>query len=152
MDHPRPVPTPVIEGANLERSAECEDQSPLWIEVEDRSDGISALIIEGEVDLSNAHRVYDAVLIVAETSQLTTVELDVEAVTFIDSSGLSALIKAAATLRDRKGDLTLRNPSQQVARLLKADQDSRSTCWKQNPDGKCHRDTAGFVTSPNTYH
>lgn len=120
MDHPRPVPPPVIEGASLERSAECEDQSHLWIEVEDRSDGISALVIEGEVDLSNAHRVYDAVLIVAETSQLTTVELDVAAVTFIDSSGLSALVKAAATLRDRNGDLTLRNPSAQVARLLKA--------------------------------
>jgi anti-sigma B factor antagonist len=118
MDTPRPVPAPVIEGANLERSAECEDQSPLWIEVEDRSDGISALIIEGEVDLSNAHRVYDAVLIVAETSQLTTVELDVAAVTFIDSSGLSALIKAATTLRDRNGELTLRNPSAPVARLL----------------------------------
>lgn len=119
-DTPRPVPAPLVEGAALERSAECEHQSPLSIEIGDRSDGISALIIEGEIDISNAHRVYDAVLIVAETSQLTNVELDVAAVTSIDSSGLSALIKAASTLRDRSGDLTLRNPSAQVARLLKA--------------------------------
>ena len=69
-----------------------------------------------EIDKSNAQRLYDAVLVVTETSGPTRVELDTAAVTFIDSSGLSALIKAASILRDRDGNLT--NPSAPLARLL----------------------------------
>ena len=99
-------------------SADGDDQPPLSIEVQARSDDIVGLIVGGEIDASNAQRIYDAVLIVTESSGLADVELDLAAVTFMDSSGLSALIKAASILRDRDGNLTLCNPSAPAARLL----------------------------------
>ena len=95
-----------------------DDQPALSIEVQARSDDIVGLIIAGEIDASNAQRMYDAVLVVTETSRVADVELDLADVTFMDSSGLSALIKAASILRDRDGNLTLCNPTPPVARLL----------------------------------
>ena len=99
-------------------SADGDDQPPLSIEVQARSDDTVGLIVAGEIDASNAQRIYDAVLIVTESSGLADVELDLAAVTFMDSSGLSALIKAASILRDRHGNLTLCDPSAPAARLL----------------------------------
>ena len=45
-------------------SAVGDDQPPLSIEVQARSDDLVGLIIAGEIDASNAQRMYDAVLVV----------------------------------------------------------------------------------------
>ena len=144
-DTPRPVPAPALEQAAL--STECQRQSPLSIELQPRSNGISVLITEGEIDISNAHRIHDAVLILAQSPQPTHVELDVGAVTSIDSSGLSALIKAAAIVRDRDGDLTLRNPSAPVAQLLKVTGLTENLLEAEPSEADSHRDAVGFVTT-----
>ena len=48
----------------------------------------------------------------------TQLDLDLSAVSFMDSSGLRVLIGAMQAVRDRDGTLEVRNPSPTVAQLL----------------------------------
>src|SRR5690349_11994830 len=48
----------------------------------------------------------------------TQLDLDLSAVSFMDSSGLRVLIGALQAIRDRDGTLIVRNPSPTVAQLL----------------------------------
>lgn len=71
----------------------------------------------GELDASTAARLrgaFDEVFAAGHRSII----VDLERITFIDSSGLSALIYAYKQATDRAGRLTLRSPSATVVRLL----------------------------------
>jgi anti-sigma B factor antagonist len=78
-------------------------------------DGGAGLRLSGELDLASAPRLKEALLFdVGHVAELT---LDLTEVTFLDSSGWSAILECA---RSRNGDgrLVLVNPSNGVARAL----------------------------------
>jgi anti-anti-sigma factor len=80
------------------------------------ADGTAVVSVQGEVDLVSSdqlRRVLDDAL--QETPRVT---LDLTELTFIDSSGLSALVDAHRKARDAGGTLTLRHPTPMLRRLL----------------------------------
>ncbi len=77
-----------------------------------RLDPSGTLYASGEIDLSNAHHLHDA-LVAAEDPDAPTV-VDMSGVSFLDSTGLRTLME----YRLSGAVLTILNPSPQVARLL----------------------------------
>ena len=74
-----------------------------------RQDGDDAttLVLEGEVDLASAHLLVDSIDDAIEDGA-TVIVLDFSAVTFINSTGLGAMVAATKRLRAEGGDLILR--------------------------------------------
>ncbi|MGI8756641.1 MAG: STAS domain-containing protein [Acidimicrobiales bacterium] len=91
----------------------------------DRSSAVIALI--GEVDHHTKEylrRILRGVLAVGAVS----VELDCEALAFIDASGITCIAEAAGHLDERGGSLTLHHPSPLLERMLAVTQiDQRVT-------------------------
>ena len=72
------------------------------------------VVLSGELDMASTEALADTVTPLVEPAG--DVIVDVEQLTFIDSSGLLALIRIADRLPD--GKLVLRNPSDAVRRVL----------------------------------
>lgn len=70
----------------------------------------------GELDVASGDDLVAAVESVLETA--TTITLDLAGVTFMDSTGLSALVTIRNLLVDRGGDLVLQEVSPAVYRVL----------------------------------
>ena len=70
-------------------------------------------LLSGEIDSSTA-----PALCVALADSSGDVVLDLDGVTFMDSSGLQCVIDATRHLRANDGDLTLRRPGPAVRRLI----------------------------------
>jgi anti-sigma B factor antagonist len=75
------------------------------------------LRISGEVDLANAELLLDTIMSLAP-EPMHEVVADLTAVTFMDSSGLAALIQAQERLLTRQVRFVLVNPSSQIQLLL----------------------------------
>ena len=82
----------------------------------DRDDGV-CLVAEGELDLSTAP-LLDAAILAAEASGATTITVDIDRVTFIDSTGLRALIEAQLRSQQDSNRLRLTRGSPQAQRLF----------------------------------
>lgn len=67
-----------------------------------RSDGAVRLALAGEIDLSNVDALQAEVVAVLESGDATAVIVDLAGVTFLDSSGISALLKGRR-VADGKG-------------------------------------------------
>jgi len=74
-------------------------------------------LIVGEIDASNAGQLADALATRPDTND-AAVELDLAGVTFIDSSGLRALLQLADSVEAEGGCTVIRNPSEPVLKLL----------------------------------
>ena len=76
----------------------------------DRADGPDAcvLVLGGEIDLSSAHVLSDAID-AAITDGWRQVVLDFSAVTFVNSTGLGVMVAATKRLRAQDGDLVARS-------------------------------------------
>lgn len=70
-----------------------------------------------ELDASNAARVRDDIR-AAITPAHTALEIDLSAITFLDSSGLGALIALHKTLRSQNGTLRLVNPTPSANQII----------------------------------
>lgn len=95
-------------------------------------DGTTVVSVRGEVDLVSAdqlRRVLDEAL--QDSARVT---LDLTELTFIDSSGLSALVEAHRKARDAGGTFTLRHPTPMLRRLL--DITRLDTLLVIEPDGQ----------------
>ncbi|MEA2298895.1 MAG: hypothetical protein QOF77_1831 [Solirubrobacteraceae bacterium] len=80
-------------------------------------DGAVHVVAEGELDLSTAPRL-DAALVAAEATDAPMIVVDIDAVSFIDSSGLRMLL-AANTRSQRDGNrLRLTRGTDEVRRLF----------------------------------
>lgn len=83
---------------------------------EDAPSGASIVVLAGELDLATSPQ------LVAAASRLETgtqpVILDMDAVTFVDSSGVRALLDAERLVGDKGRRLALYRPSTAVTRLL----------------------------------
>jgi anti-sigma B factor antagonist len=81
---------------------------PLPLSITTHADGVTAtLALTGEIDLSSAHLLVDSIdEVIAQGAK--TVVLDFAGVTFINSTGLGAMVAATKRLRAEDGDLVLR--------------------------------------------
>jgi len=79
------------------------------------------LTVAGELDLATSSQLREA-LEDALGAGSTLVELDLSAVSFIDSSGLHVLAWAHTKARRAGGRLALERPSRSVSRLLRISQ------------------------------
>ena len=73
--------------------------------------------IVGEIDAGNAGQLIDAVAHRPDTGD-ALVELHMEGVTFIDSSGLRALLQLADSVEAAGGSTVVRHPSEAVFKLV----------------------------------
>lgn len=80
------------------------------------SEGGHTVIARGEIDVSTAHELERAML-AASHGGAASVTLDLQGVTFIDSSGIQALIAGARRYQDTERDLAI-VPSPSVLHVL----------------------------------
>ena len=92
-------------------------------------DGSAVLMMRGEIDMASAAEFRSAI---EETMSLgVPVVIDLASVTFMDSSGLHALLLAERSTEP--GLLSVRNPSTQVRRLLRMSELDRFIRAEQTP-------------------
>ena len=93
-----------------------DEDTPYEVEVS-AVGGAAVLAVRGEIDLRTAPRLWDDLDRVIGEGALDVV-LDLGQLEFIDSSGLSVLVRAVKLLRERQGDLTLRSVPDRTYRIL----------------------------------
>jgi len=76
--------------------------------------GPGAVTVRGEIDRNTIGPLVEAI----ETTGDTIVVVDLENVSFLDSSGLQGILFAQQAARQRGGDIVLRHPSHVVSRVL----------------------------------
>lgn len=81
--------------------------TPLLTVTASRVDSGETLALAGEIDLSTSHLLVDAIDL-AILNGATEVVLDFGEVTFVNSTGLGAMVAATKRLRQAGGDLVLR--------------------------------------------
>lgn len=91
-----------------------------------RDDGATVISIEGELDLSNASALRDAMFQAFETSADSGVWLDFARCTFIDSTGLRVIIEGARRAGERAAKLGVLNLNEQPQRLFELTSVDRS--------------------------
>ncbi len=82
-----------------------------------REDERAILIVRGELDAYSAPALEDQVARMGAEDRQDVV-LDLSETTFLDSSGLRAILTAYRRIGERGGKLALRHPSEPVLRLL----------------------------------
>ena len=75
------------------------------------------IAVEGEIDISNASKLRDAIDLALE-QPTDTVQLDFEKVAYIDSTGIGVLVGAAHRVSEAGGTLVVARPQRNVARVL----------------------------------
>lgn len=73
--------------------------------------------VEGEVDAGNCDQL-GAHIEPALSERVDTLVLDASGLTFIDSSGISELLRLRDLMRDRGGRCRIQSPTDQVRRIL----------------------------------
>ncbi len=94
----------------------ADDQDALELHVARAGTG-AEITVHGEVDVHSCGDLEKALTDLADDG-VVTVTLDLANVSFIDSSGLRALVVGHKALQDRGGGLVVANPSPSTARLL----------------------------------
>ena len=75
------------------------------------------IFLSGEIDLASAPAVWDA--LEPALQDATCVIVDLSSVRFIDSTGLSVLVRAHRRLAHNGGTLVVRSPSEMAGRVLR---------------------------------
>ena len=88
----------------------------LRIEVADTTSP-TTVVLTGEIDLSTARRVREALIAISNSGE-TSVVVDMTNVTFVDSTGLSALVGPLKRFRSMNGEIVLRSPAGGVRKVL----------------------------------
>lgn len=78
--------------------------------------GVAVLMLSGQIDTVTAPRFHESLQRVCELG--VPVVLDMGLVTFMDSSGISALVDACGVTRALPNAVQIHRPSDQVRRLL----------------------------------
>jgi len=81
--------------------------------------GEGTVRLAGDIDLSVASEMLDAISCFAACSRLDCLLIDLGAVTFIDSSGINGLIRARQHLEDGSVALVLVNVPRSVSELMR---------------------------------
>lgn len=83
-----------------------------------RQDGQARLAITGEIDLATAPALLEAVAGVLHSDRQPAIVLDLAEVSFLDSSGLGALLQARAEVLAAGGRLTLASVAPGPGRVI----------------------------------
>ena len=117
MSTVRALVVPAAEGRIARRLGKSHSVTTIEL---DRSEHEIVVRLSGEVDVSDAYTVPETVYgaVEAVSQRPLTVILDLSAVTFMDSTGLSMLIRTDGEMREIGVGLVLREPSEPVSRVL----------------------------------
>ena len=77
----------------------------------------TTVMLTGEIDVATAPRVRDALIAVSNGGE-TKVIVDMTNVTFMDSTGLAALVGPLKRFRSMNGQIVLRSPARSVRKVL----------------------------------
>jgi anti-sigma B factor antagonist len=93
--------------------------SQVTLDVESRKtdSGVTVLAPSGRLDVAGAPALKEAVTEAMKGDQPRLI-IDMEGVSFVDSSGLGSVVAALKQVRSSKGDLRLAAPNQQVRVVL----------------------------------
>jgi anti-sigma B factor antagonist len=94
----------------------CDDSGDLEIGI-DCSQGVAVVTVMGELDVSNSELLHDTLHNAIDAGNFEVV-VNVEQLTFMDSTGLSAIVGAHKRLRATGGVLTVLAPTPFVVRLF----------------------------------
>jgi|tagenome__1003787_1003787.scaffolds.fasta_scaffold20725663_2 anti-anti-sigma factor len=92
--------------------------APLAIQIGRPEAGAVRVSVSGEVDLSTATRLRESLARVVDEHGAERLDVDLSEVTFLDSSGVSALLAAQALATDAGWDFAVVNPQPPVRRVL----------------------------------
>jgi anti-sigma B factor antagonist len=81
-------------------------------------DNNGVVILAGDIDLTRTDDLSDTIEEQIASGSITALTLDMTKLTFMDSTGISLLLKARQLADDKRVALTLRNPPHQTRRLL----------------------------------
>ena len=81
-------------------------------------DGTATVIVQGEIDFSNADELADSVREVVADKSPTTVRIDLRRASFIDSTGLGALIEGYQAATEAQTGFVVVNPTPSFRRVL----------------------------------
>ena len=136
--------------ANLEASHSEPRLRPGELSMRSQRDGhVHTISLAGELDLANAHDV-EAELIRVETTDASTILLDLAGLTFMDSTAIRLLITADARSRSNGHRLTLRRAPDGVHRVLQICGVADRLPFTDKPDPERAICTADAVASANT--
>jgi anti-anti-sigma factor len=93
------------------------DPGAFSVDVSDDGPGRAIVAVSGELDLSKAPELLDAIAALGDAGT-NAVVIDLSELTFIDSSGISALIKAGRETRARGGSVVVAAPTVNVRRVF----------------------------------
>lgn len=82
-----------------------------------KQEDIDHVELEGQLVMSNAAEIRDTLKSIIEQSQGKLL-LDISAVSFVDSSGLSVLVSALKAVREKQGELVLVGAQPSVQSLI----------------------------------
>lgn len=94
------------------------DDDLLRVDVTKDGDGFTITIC-GEIDLSNDHDLVCAARLALSSARCATLTLDLAGVTFMDCSGLTALLTINSACEQRSAVLTITNANSSVRQLVK---------------------------------
>jgi len=89
----------------------------LGLDVTEYDSGISVLAVRGEVDVYTAPRLREKLVELVSKGQHNIV-VDLEAVDFLDSTGLGVLVGGLKRLRSHDGDLSLVCTQQRILKVF----------------------------------
>ena len=80
--------------------------------------GVTCLAVTGEIDMATCDELYDSIITAAAEQQVTAVVVDLAGVTFCDSSGVGAILRAYGEAAQHQVGVTVVNPQRIVRRVL----------------------------------
>jgi anti-anti-sigma factor len=95
------------------------DPTPLSLEFDTADAAALRAIVSGEIDFASAPSMQARVIAACERERATSLILDLEAVEFMDSSGLRVLLHLQRELSADDGALVLLGPTEEVRKILK---------------------------------
>lgn len=84
----------------------------------ERVDGDAVLVLAGEIDLATSPRVRDAVIDVLATQPPARLVIDLSGVSFLDSTGIGALVAGRNKAAALGVPFVVRHPQRMVRRVL----------------------------------
>lgn len=90
----------------------------LWSHTISQAGATCTVGLAGELDMSGADALVKVLLTAIDRPETTSVQVDLGAVDFLDSSGLQALAVAYRTAQSRNRSFTVVRPRHHVARVL----------------------------------
>lgn len=89
------------------------------VSVNSRDDGVLDVILRGEIDYTNAAPVTETVIGAVDRARPAAVRVDLQQVTFLDSSGIGVLITAMKAAREVPADFRVAGPNPKVLDQLR---------------------------------